>query len=156
VHARLPAIAFYETGVQYKAPIVRADDGFHDDAVVKGVPSTVLVADDPNTYEVPSHSNVYELYWQPKKLTSTESLEGVGDLIPLSTIRVNLPSNGSLQGNDIVWSGSFGLSATFSAVGREFEATRSRNDFLSGIFFAIAATAVIALIQELPDPTDKI
>jgi hypothetical protein len=43
VHARLPAIAFYETGVQYKAPIVRADDGFHDDAVVKGVPSTVLL-----------------------------------------------------------------------------------------------------------------
>lgn len=54
VHARLPAIGFDETGVQYNAPMVGADDGFHDDAVVRGVSNALLVAEDPKTYEVPS------------------------------------------------------------------------------------------------------
>lgn len=79
VHARLPAIGFDETGVQYNAPMVGADDGFHDDAVVRGVSNTLLVAEDPKTYEVPSGSTVSALYWEPKKLTSVESLLVVGD-----------------------------------------------------------------------------
>ena len=132
VHARLPAIGFDETGVQYNAPMVGADDGFHDDAVVRGVSNTLLVAEDPKTYEVPSIRRF------PRSIGSRRSSQASSRcswsvIDPSQTIRVNLPSNGSLQGLHMVWTGSFGLSATISAVGREFEATRSRNDFLSGI-----------------------
>jgi hypothetical protein len=50
-----------------------------------------------------------------------------------------------------VWTGSYGLSPQLSATDRDVEASRSHEEFYAGIAFAVAASALVALMQELPD-----
>jgi hypothetical protein len=156
VQARLPAIGIDESGwgALGDAPLAYAQDGFH--ANPNGPPSLFtssnkFVHDKPEEYTVPSGAKVQTLYWEPKTLVTTETIPDIADLVPLDTIQVNTPSTGTLQGRDFVWSGSFGLSAALLATNRSMADKRARNDFLSGVFLATSAAALIALIQEAPD-----
>ena len=150
VEARLPAIGPYETGVQYAAPFVHAGDGIHAGPKAL-VPNTVLVANDPSTYRVPSGAHIYTLYWEPKQIATSEALLGVGELIASDQVQVNVPSTGTPRGSDFLWTGSFGLSPALKATDSRVLETRSRNDLLLGIALATAAAASVALIQEGPD-----
>jgi hypothetical protein len=153
VVARLPAIATDEVGLGAlaDAPLVWADDGFHSNPDAVPFRENEAVHDKAQQYKVPSGAKVKTLYWEPKTLVTTEALSDVADLIPFDTIQLNTPSNGNVQGRYFVWNGSFGLSPALLATNRSLELRRARNDFLSGVFLATSAAALIALIQETPD-----
>jgi hypothetical protein len=153
VQARLPAIAPNEWGLgtEYPSPLVWAGDGYHAYPDVPSDNPTVSVFDKPRQYSVPSGAKVVALYWEPETLVTTEVLDDVADFIPLDTIQLNSPSTGNVQGQDFVWTGSFGLSAALLATNRGLEQRHLRNDFLSGVFLATSVAALIALIQETPD-----
>ena len=63
---------------------------------------------------------------------------------------MNTPVAAQPDGSDLVWQGSSGLGAQFSAEDRDRLSSAGRNEFLAGIALATAAAALIALVQELP------
>ena len=60
------------------------------------------------------------------------------------------PVNGSLQGLNFAWVGGTIMEPTVSASDPASVQARSNDDFLAGVALAVAAAALIALIQELP------
>ena len=68
-------------------------------------------------------------------------------------IQANSPSNGVFKDQSFQWvsTDAFGLAPYLSLVQPAALDQRSSDDFLSGIFLASAAAAVIAFLQEAPD-----
>lgn len=59
------------------------------------------------------------------------------------------PSNASFSSYNVAWQGVGELSPTLTAIEIGVSDTRSNNTFLAGVALAIAAGALIALLQEL-------
>ena len=85
---------------------------------------------------------------KPKAMQSSITLLGVGTQLNNSRIDVSTPPGGAVVDDNYRWTGSDTLAPYLNAT--EFSAadSRSRDDFLSGIAFATAAAALIALLQE--------
>jgi hypothetical protein len=60
------------------------------------------------------------------------------------------PTNGSLQGTSYDWTGGQSMEPTLTASDPAANQSRADDQFLAGVAFAVAAAAVIALVQELP------
>jgi hypothetical protein len=107
---------------------------------------------DPRDYTLgDSTKEVSSLFWAPKTLQTTERVTAVGNYLYDSDILVNQPSSGTVVNGDFVWSGSYGVDPVLSAVNRDAEEHRARDEFLSGVALATAAAAFVALVQEAPD-----
>jgi hypothetical protein len=63
----------------------------------------------------------------------------------------NFPSSGTTDGYAFSWQGGIDLAPELRAVAHDLEDHSENDDFLSGIAFAIAAAAAVALAQEIPD-----
>jgi hypothetical protein len=91
-----------------------------------------------------------DLYWQAT-IQATEVLTGAKSILAGSSIDSVLPPDGNLEGDSYVWEGAGLLEPTLTATNMNATESQSNYDFLSGIFFATAAAAAIAFIQELPE-----
>jgi hypothetical protein len=72
-----------------------------------------------------------------------------GRQIPTYRVDQVDPSNGSFLYDNFVWSGTGFIEPTLALSDPNIDATRGNDDFLAGIALAVAAAALIALIQEL-------
>jgi hypothetical protein len=91
----------------------------------------------------------HALYW-PTRLLATEILAGARSSLEHARIDSILPATGSLQGDSFVWQGTGSLEPTISATNISAAESQSTSAFYSGIAFATAAAAFIALVQEVP------
>jgi hypothetical protein len=91
-----------------------------------------------------------DLYWQAA-IQATEVLTGAKSILAGSSIDSVLPPDGNLEGDSYVWEGAGLLEPTLTATNMNATESQGNYDFLSGIFFATAAAAAIAFIQELPE-----
>src|SRR5207247_2481884 len=91
-----------------------------------------------------------ELFWQPEKLTTTETIEGLGEL-PNARLDVVAPFNGAATSDRFSWTGSYGLSGVLVATDRGLQDKLANDEFLSGVALATSAAAVVALVQEGSD-----
>jgi hypothetical protein len=107
------------------------------------------LAQNPSNYPTIPGSQ-HALYW-PTKLLATEVLAGAQSSLAHARIDSILPVNGSLQGDSYVWQGTGSLEPTISATKINAAESQSTYAFASGIAFATAAAAFIALMQEVPN-----
>jgi hypothetical protein len=115
------------------------------------LPAGDIYSQQPAAYGASNSKPIEELFWEPPTMSTSEVLNDIGPDLLNANIQVNLPSNGTAEGANFAWTGSFGLSPVLRTSDRDAEDRRSRNEFYSGIALATAAAALIALIQELPD-----
>ena len=106
----------------------------------------------PNEYVRPNASvHFYDLYWAPRSLNSEVSLIGTENIVRNGQILLDLPSDGTLQGDQFTWTGGFGLSPILQIEQLTAADTRSTEVFMAGVTLALAAAALIALVQEMRD-----
>ncbi len=158
VNARLPAIETLESG-NFTTPRAGLVDttsaGLAGDLepVTLRPTATFTEALAPENYPLQDWSDakgrgVRAVFWEPQTIRSSVSISGVASSLTDKSIRVNVPSDGTVQGADFIWQGGYSLSPVLDAVSLDADAQNANYDFLSGIAFATAAAALIALLQE--------
>jgi hypothetical protein len=93
-----------------------------------------------------------EAFYQPADLSTSVVLSG-GDVWELpNAYRIDsvLPPDYRFEGRDLIWQGGAGLEPSITATSIEADQFRDRYTFLTGIAIGIAASALIACIQEWP------
>ncbi len=90
-----------------------------------------------------------ELYWETRTQV-TEALAGAQSNLADARIDSILSPDGQFQGDSYVWTGTGSLEPSISATNINAAEIQGNYNFLSGIAFATAAAAAIALLQELP------
>jgi len=88
------------------------------------------------------------VYWAPRSVVTTEVLK---DVTPeLDNANDSIAPSGNYSGDDYIWQNTGPLEPTIVAA--QVDSVNSKSDFLflSGIFFATAAAALLAFLQELP------
>lgn len=151
--ARLPALGLYERGEQFAPAYGVLNPSSSDQrlfAVSMSRPFSPSPSTDPADYDLP-FPHEQHLYWQPAGMTSRVRLEGEAEQVTDSRLDTDVPATGGVVGNDLVWTGGFGLSPFISATHWDAVEARSRWDFYSGVALGLGAAAVLALFQELPE-----
>ena len=92
-----------------------------------------------------------QLYWGPQKLSVTEILEDFAPKLTNVQSASIVPGNGSVQGQNYVWTQSSTLEPTVSLTSEEAADSQSNYAFLSGVFFGIVAAVAVAFIQEISE-----
>jgi hypothetical protein len=93
-----------------------------------------------------SQGNVLTKYYVPQTIISKDQLNvSLTQYQPLD----DFPSNPSFAKYSVAWQGAGELSPTLTAIGIGISDARSNDTFIAGVTLAIAAGALIALLQEL-------
>lgn len=90
--------------------------------------------------------DVLTKYYVPQTVISKDQLN-----VPLTQYQplADFPSNPSFAKYSVAWQGAGELSPTLTAIGIGISDVRSNDTFIAGVTLAIAAGALIALLQEL-------
>jgi hypothetical protein len=91
-------------------------------------------------------------YFVPKTMDITEILSNGASAIKDSQVVSMVPLDGQILDNDLVWRSTGLLEPSVSTASISFQRQKSTDDFYAGLAFATAASAFIALVQELPRP----
>jgi hypothetical protein len=85
-------------------------------------------------------------YYMPQAIATTDQLN-----VPLADYQTlsNYPSNSSLTPGGVTWQSAGELSPALTAEEDGLSESRADRDFIAGVFLAIAAATLIALLQEL-------
>ena len=112
----------------------------HRDPVIRGF-------DYPDPFDFPHGPSM--LLYVPKRLSIEEVITGAASALRTDQINYSTPAP-TIQGDDYIWNAENSLEATFQATDSTAADALSNGAFLSGILFGIAASAAIALVQEIP------
>ncbi len=154
VRAQLPIVADGEFGspIASLGTVRDPDENGSTQALVEVEPKrdADLMNPDPAAWQSGKQA-VKHLFFEPLDLTTSARLVLDPDAIADSELRINSPSDGVQAGNTFEWKGSNGLHPRLVAVKRSIAQSDASEEFLAGIFFASAAAALVALLQELPE-----
>jgi hypothetical protein len=96
-----------------------------------------------------SHGGPATIFNAPDHFSIKETQASLASLLANQQVNHMAPA-GVISGQDYIWRGNGYLSPIFQVTNLTVAAGESNSAFLSGIFFAVAGAAAIALVQEIP------
>ncbi|MFL6161288.1 MAG: hypothetical protein ACJ74U_03590 [Jatrophihabitantaceae bacterium] len=141
------------SGIRARLPVLAGNEGTGGSGPTFGSigPATDTNVADLYPVIVPADKPLRTLFWPPTNPDTTEAIADVGEQILKSDLETDFPQNGGVMLDSFEWQNTNELAPELSAIDRSVRGRHDRDEFYSGLAFAISATAFVALIQETPD-----
>ncbi len=110
--------------------------------------SSTFDAVSPTERDYPTQPLVGAPFFVPTDISTNELVLGGSELLRDSQTNSMVPSDAQERGDDLLWQATGALQPSISTTAIDYLETRSAHDFYAGIAFAVAAAAIIALLQE--------